>query len=105
MRAACAARLTFTPRHTDLAQHQLLADPALVAYLAYLQYWQRPEYAHFLAYPAALAALELLQSPEFRAAMASPEATEHVWRQQFFAWQHRTTQLWPAQAPRWRAPA
>lgn len=80
----------------------MLSEPALVAYLAYLQYWQRPEYARFLSYPAALAALELLQAPEFRTAMASPEAAEHVWRQQFYAWQYATSQLWPAQAPQWR---
>lgn len=29
----------------DLASSTLLDDPALVAYLEYLQYWKRPEYA------------------------------------------------------------
>ena len=70
----------------------------MVAYLAHLQYWQRPEYARFVAYPAALAALALLQAPEFRAAMASPDTTEHVWRQQFYTWQHAGRHLWAAQA-------
>jgi hypothetical protein len=80
---------------------RLLSEPAMVSYLAYLQYWQRAEYARFLQYPAALAQLQLLQAPEYRAAMAAPEATEHVWRQQFYAWQHAGKALWAAQPPPW----
>jgi mediator of RNA polymerase II transcription subunit 31 len=98
--ARAAWRLTPATR-ADLAQHRLLAEPSMVAYLAYLQYWQAPQYARFLAYPASLAMLQLLQAPEFRAAMAAPEATEHVWRQQFYAWQHGGRHLWAAQAPQW----
>lgn len=86
-----------------MAQHQLLSDPALVAYLAYLQYWSRPEYARFLTYPTCLAALELLQSAEFRATIAAPEAAEFVWRTQFHQWQWRGgAELYPAQADAWK---
>lgn len=31
-----------------LAQTQQLDDPAFVRYLAYLQYWRRPEYASYI---------------------------------------------------------
>ena len=74
-----------------------------MAYLAYLHaHWSRPEYSRCLSHPASLAALELLQSPEVRAAMASPDATEHVWRQQFYDWQFGGPPLWAAQAAHWR---
>ena len=98
----CALTLRSPPAlRADLAQNRLLSEPAMVAYLAYLQYWQRPEYARFLQYPAALAQLQLLQAPEYRAAMAAPDATEHVWRQQFYTWQHAGKALWAAQPPPW----
>ena len=101
--SADARCLPHPPHAADLAQHQLLSDPSLVAYLAYLHaHWSRPEYSRCLCHPAALAALELLQSPEFRAAMASPDATEHVWRQLFWSWQFGGQPLWVAQAAPWR---
>jgi mediator of RNA polymerase II transcription subunit 31 len=106
--AVCRARVRLTrpfhpppPTRADLAQNRLLAEPSMVAYLAYLQYWRAPAYARFLAYPGALAMLALLQSPEFRTAMASPDATEHVWRQQFYAWQYGGRGAWGGQAARW----
>jgi hypothetical protein len=71
-----------------LAQSRVLADPAFAAYLRYLLYWRRPEYARFIVYPHALALLELLQAPEFREAVASPGYKELLHSQQFFAWQH-----------------
>ena len=77
------------PRHrAGLAQSRVLADPAFAAYLRYLLYWRRPEYAKFVVYPHALALLELLQTPEFREAVASPGYKELLHAQQFFAWQH-----------------
>lgn len=87
-----------------MAQSQLLADGSpLVAYLAYLQYWKQPAYSRFLTYPACLATLELLQSPDFRTALASPEAAEFAWRTQFHAWQFRGGHvLYPGQAEAWR---
>ena len=32
----------------DLAQQRYFQNPAFVNYLAYLQYWKRPEYAKYL---------------------------------------------------------
>ena len=86
--------LTTPPHHhtthaaAGLAQSRVLADPAFAAYLKYLLYWRRPEYARFVVYPHALALLELLQTPEFREAVASPGYKELLHAQQFFAWQH-----------------
>jgi mediator of RNA polymerase II transcription subunit 31 len=51
---------------SGLAQSQYLEDPAMVAFLDYLQYWKRPEYAKFLLYPHALAVLDMLQQKAFR---------------------------------------
>ena len=33
---------------TGLAQNRFFDDAAFVKYLAYLQYWKRPEYARFI---------------------------------------------------------
>ena len=46
---------------TGLAQNGYFDAPGFGAYLDYLQYWRRPEYARLLRYPHALAMLELLQ--------------------------------------------
>lgn len=86
-------------RHADLAKETYLDDPAFVAYLEYLRYWERPEYARFIHYPHALFFLDQLQRKEFRRAMANPRAVEHVFSQQFYHWQKfRTEQLAAAQA-------
>ena len=86
----------------DLAQHQLFSDASLVSYLEYLLYWKQPAYACFLAYPSCLAMLELLQEPDFRASLASPEAAEFVWRTHFHQWQCRgASTLAGAQAASW----
>jgi hypothetical protein len=53
------ARLALTGS-ADLAQGQYFDEPAFVNYLAYLLYWKRPEYAHFIVYPQCLRFLELL---------------------------------------------
>jgi len=91
-----------TPESADLAQQQLLADPSLVAYLAYLRYWRSPQYARFLSFPACLPVLELLQSPVFRAALASLDATEFLWRTQFSSWEHGRRRKEAALPERWR---
>jgi mediator of RNA polymerase II transcription subunit 31 len=41
-------------------------DEAFIKYLAYLQYWKKPEYAKFVAYPYCFFFLEQLQHAEFR---------------------------------------
>ena len=57
-----------------LATQKLFDDPAFVAYLNYLQYFARPEYAKFLTYPLpTLRALRLLQQERFRNDVLMPE--------------------------------
>jgi mediator of RNA polymerase II transcription subunit 31 len=56
-----------------LAVQNQFEAPEFIAYLAYLQYWSKPEYAKFLSYPGpSLRALELLQQKKFRAAIVMP---------------------------------
>ncbi|KAB8343242.1 hypothetical protein FH972_022832 [Carpinus fangiana] len=62
-----------------LAVEKYLDDPQFIAYLAYLQYFSRPEYARYLLYPgSALKALELLQQERFRAAILSPDTVSRM---------------------------
>lgn len=57
-----------------LATQKLYDEPAFVAYLDYLQYFARPEYAKFLTYPLpTLRALRLLQQERFRNDVLMPE--------------------------------
>lgn len=57
-----------------LASQKLLQDPAFIAYLKYLRYFQQPEYTKYLFYPGpTLNALELLQQERFRQEILSPE--------------------------------
>ncbi|KAI0019682.1 mediator complex, subunit Med31 [Xylariomycetidae sp. FL0641] len=59
-----------------LASQKLLAEPAFVEYLKYLQYWTRPPYLKYLNYPGpTLKHLELLQVERFRQDIISPELT------------------------------
>ena len=78
-------------RRADLAVNDILDDPAFVAYLDYLSYWTRPEYARFVQYPHALYFLEQLEDPAFRAAMRNPRACEHVFAAQYYHWQNART--------------
>lgn len=71
-----------------LAQNRYFEDEAFIAYLKYLQYWQRPEYMKFIMYPHCLFFLELLQNANFRNAMAHPGNKELAHRQQFFFWKN-----------------
>jgi len=71
--------------------NEILDDPAFVAYLDYLSYWTRPEYARFVQYPHALYFLEQLEDPAFRAAMRNPRACEHVFAAQYYHWQNART--------------
>ncbi|XP_074298477.1 uncharacterized protein LOC141629358 [Silene latifolia] len=57
---------------SDLAQNRYFENEALIGYLKYLQYWQRPEYTKFIMYPHCRYFLELLQNPNFRNSMAHP---------------------------------
>ena len=53
-------RLTTPPRPShppipiaDLASTGAMDDPAFIAYLEYLRYWEQPRYAKFVHYPHA----------------------------------------------------
>ena len=58
-------------------------DPAFIAYLEYLRYWEQPQYAKFVHYPHAFYFLEQLRRPEFRKAMANPRLAEQAHAHQF----------------------
>lgn len=70
-----------------LAQNKYFDDPAFVKYLEYLQYWRHPEYAKLILYPHCLLFLELVQSSEFRKAVANNKVAEFIHVQQYFFWQ------------------
>ncbi|KAJ2970227.1 hypothetical protein NQ176_g8288 [Zarea fungicola] len=62
-----------------LASQKLLAQPAFVAYLAYLQYWSRRPYLKYLTYPGpTLRHLELLQQERFRQDIISPDLVQRL---------------------------
>jgi len=71
-----------------LAQNKYFDDPAFINYLKYLQYWRRPEYARLIQYPHCLFFLDLLQSQEFRKAVATNQTAEFIHIQQFYFWQN-----------------
>ncbi|KAK7914427.1 mediator of RNA polymerase II transcription subunit 31 [Apiospora marii] len=60
-----------------LASQKLLSEPTFVAYLDYLQYWNKPPYLKFLTYPGpTLKHLELLQQEKFREDIISPDLVQ-----------------------------
>ncbi|KAI9817624.1 MAG: hypothetical protein M1832_004628 [Thelocarpon impressellum] len=62
-----------------LATQKLLDEPSFVAYLEYLQYFSKPEYAKFLMYPGpTLKSLELLQQERFRQDILSPDTMSRM---------------------------
>lgn len=69
-----------------LALNKYLEDPAFVAFLRYLSYWRRPEYARFLVYPQALAVLELLGRPEVRREAGRVQYKDFLQDQQLLQW-------------------
>ncbi|KAF8909861.1 SOH1-domain-containing protein [Mucidula mucida] len=71
----------------SLAQQNILEQPAFINYLEYLQYWREKDYARFLHYPHALHHLELLQHPQFRAAMKKDQYfREYLEQKQYEHW-------------------
>ncbi|EIE25955.1 SOH1-domain-containing protein [Coccomyxa subellipsoidea C-169] len=63
-------------------------DTSFLEYLQYLLYWKQPQFAKYIIYPHSLHFLGLLQSPEFRTAVALAPVRELIENQQFFMWQH-----------------
>jgi mediator of RNA polymerase II transcription subunit 31 len=61
-------------------------DDSFKSYIAYLQYWKKPEYAQFITYPSCLLFLDLLQSKEFSEAVAKSTVAEFIHSQQYLSW-------------------
>lgn len=78
------------PRYLNhLAQTLQLEDESVLAYLEYLKYWSKPEYAKYVLYPHCLYFLDLLtRSEEFRQALKDPHKAEMIHMQQFYHWQY-----------------
>ncbi|PXF47566.1 Mediator of RNA polymerase II transcription subunit 31 [Gracilariopsis chorda] len=74
-----------------LAQNEYLDSPDFIAYLKYLQYWRRPEYAKFIVFPHALHFLYLLQEPDFREALKRNDYSMILHQQQGYQWQFDKT--------------
>jgi mediator of RNA polymerase II transcription subunit 31 len=76
-----------------LAQMRLLDDESFLAYLAYLEYWRRPEYARLIVFPHCLRFLELLKDAAFREALKRADFRDHVAEQQRAHWRYRIAEL------------
>ncbi|RKP10109.1 SOH1-domain-containing protein [Thamnocephalis sphaerospora] len=69
-----------------LAQQDYFDDPCFVAYLEYLAYWRKPEYAKFVVYPHCLHYLGLLQHAEFRQSMRLLDTARALHGTQYKHW-------------------
>jgi mediator of RNA polymerase II transcription subunit 31 len=79
------------PRYVHhLAKEGFLRDSRFVAFLRYLSYWERPEYAKFILYPHALRFRRELEREEFRRAMENPRNAERVFAAQYTFWASRS---------------
>ena len=58
----------------ELAKRGLFEDKAFVNYLAYLKYFEQPEYSGLISYPSAFWILRMLQDEGFRKQLNTPEA-------------------------------
>merc|ERR1712190_701577 len=73
-----------------MAQRGYFKDPAFINYLAYLQYWSKPNYVKFIKFPVCLHFLELLQHESFRKEIVKGEAARYVDDQSILQWQDQT---------------
>ena len=74
-----------------IAQSGYLDDDKFLAFLDYLKYWKRPEYARFLRFPHCLGFLDLLTDREneaFRANLKMSWFRDLVQHQQHLHWMH-----------------
>eukprot|EP00775_Hariotina_reticulata_P012792 gene12792-12920_t len=71
-----------------LALNKYFEDPSFMNYLRYLEYWRQPQYVTYIRFPHCLQMLDLLQSENFRKAIATPAVMEELHTQQAFYWQH-----------------
>jgi len=65
-----------------LAQEGYLDDPAFLRFLRYLRYFSRPPYVRYVAFPHALAYLELLADDGFRERLKHPEFVQECQQRQ-----------------------
>lgn len=78
-RASKSSSNSFSPSRTlststTLPRRSSSSSPPFVEYLKYLQYWSKPPYLKYLAYPGpTLRNLELLQQETFRKNIISPD--------------------------------
>ena len=78
------------PRYVHhLASEGMFKDDRFIAYLRYLAYWERPEYAKFILYPHCLRFRRLLLDDAFRVAMENPRCAEKAFKAQFELWSAR----------------
>jgi mediator of RNA polymerase II transcription subunit 31 len=83
-----------------LAQHEnrYFKDPKFIAYLKYLLYWKRPEYAKFIIYPHCLYFLDLLQEEDFRLQLINdPNFVSLIRQQQLRDWKYGRNPKLPAE--------
>jgi hypothetical protein len=66
-------------------QEKYLEDAKFIAYLHYLGYLRRPEYARLIVYPNGLEFLKLLQEASFRQKLSANPAgiIDFIHKQQF----------------------
>ncbi|KAL0482554.1 mediator of RNA polymerase II transcription subunit 31 [Acrasis kona] len=65
-----------------LAQYKIFDDPDFIAYIDYLQYWRKPEYAKFISYPHCLYFLERIKDEKFREECKKVQYRDFVHNQQ-----------------------
>jgi len=79
-----------TSARSDVNGLPLLQDADFIAFLKYLRYWEKPEYAKYLVYPHCLYFLNvLIEQPAVVKEWSLPEFRNFCHQQQFLAWQHR----------------
>lgn len=69
-----------------LATNRYFQDKAFLNYLEYLNYWRKPEYVKFIAYPYCLHFLELVQHERFRIDLLNPKFIEYIHRNTYYHW-------------------
>jgi mediator of RNA polymerase II transcription subunit 31 len=81
-----------------LATQGYFQDAAFMAFLRYLKYWKKPEYARFLTYPHCLFFLDLLcretDGDTFRRELSNVSFRNYLHEQQFYNWQYRSRHLY-----------
>eukprot|EP01122_Echinamoeba_exundans_P002511 TRINITY_DN12452_c0_g1_i1.p1 TRINITY_DN12452_c0_g1~~TRINITY_DN12452_c0_g1_i1.p1 ORF type:complete len:150 (+),score=39.33 TRINITY_DN12452_c0_g1_i1:89-538(+) len=69
-------------RHLATDERKYFEDEDFLAYLNYLKYWKRPEYAKFITYPNCLYFLDRLLDGNFREHLFNPVVIQFIEEQQ-----------------------